>query len=174
MNEICNDFYYELLDRGETQAAANYLRYLRGELKTEGRRSLIGKLRITETRRRILSIVGDTPFPCKEDILRHFKRKKIKTVESDIEILITYGYIDEEDEIYCLTEQGQSVHPIALDERICEEVKDMGVFTISDLSQRIKVEQTSSLRSAIRKLVKRHKIEKVSRGHFISVSRFVN
>jgi len=169
MNEIYNDFYYELLDRGETQAAANYLRYLRGELRTEGRRSLIGKLRITETRRKILSIVGDTHLPCKEDILCGFKRKKIKTVESDIEILVTYGYLNEEDEIYSLTEQGQSVHPIALDERICEEVKTMGIFTISDLFQKIRVDRTSSLRSAIRKLVKRHRIEKVSRGHFMSV-----
>jgi hypothetical protein len=168
MNEIYNDFYYELLDRGETQAAANYLRYLRGELKTESRRSLIGTLRITETRRKILTIVGSTNLPCEEDIIRNFKKKKMKTVESDIEILVTYGYLDEEDGIYSLTEQGQAIHPIALDERICEEVRDMGVFTIPDLFHKIKVDRTSSLRSAIRKLVKRHRIEKVSRGHFVS------
>lgn len=166
-----NDFYYELVDRGETKAAANYLKYLRGELNVEGRRRLIGCPRITELRRKILAIVRNTDQPCIEDILLHFRKNKLKTVESDVEMLVTYGYLDEEFGCYTLTEQGHSVHPIALDERICQEVKGLGEFTISDLIQKMKkVDRDSSLRSAVRKLVKSHRLEKVARGRFIAVS----
>lgn len=164
-----NSFYYELIERGETDVAANYLRYLNGELDTNNKRYLVSHFRITDLRRKIITIVRQARKPIKLiKVIRKIEGSKPKTIEADLELLVAYGYLDEADGRYTTTHLGDAIDPVPLDERICEAVKNLGEFTIPDVFERVKVDSASMLRPAIRKLLKCKRLTKTARGRFVA------